>query len=714
MITIYPPGNRSNDAASRQSWDWPDTKAWLAAHQSTAAKHETPLWTPLTLDHTADKPRAAGQRASFFACEWDKISSDDLDRILEVAEGADCVVYTTHSHTEEAPRIRLAARSTRDILREEQPSVVRLLTKLTEARAARESETLSQAWYAPGKDSEIWTFEGEPVDVDEALRVCPPKRGTVYDVALPAELLAEIPEDQRAAAAARELMIHRPEQSFRMACIVVRDCAVQPQAAVAIIQRYIQNYQPTRQPRSNEHILAKCVNAAQYGHGEIGAKLRPFRPFDDSGNALRLLDANRGLLKFTEEWWGYEEKEGRWIQRGHPTWLMVRLLDELHADRGRIAPTDEGFREAIAKWRKKCRDKGKLDAAVSLASRHPSCQIQVSDLDADPDLFSLGAVGTLDLSAKPVVRPCDPADLITSRGCPVAPCSKAPRFQKFLEEVFLGKLDTISYIQRFFGSCLTGSVEDHVMQFWSGSGSNGKSTLLKIMRGVFGDYACPMPPRLLNTRTGEPHPTEFASLRGKRLVFGSETEKGKKLDETVVKSLTSADEIKVRQMNENFWNMVPTAKFVVAGNHKPVITGTDDGIWRRVHLVEFAAKFEGSANVKKLDEILLQAEMPGILGWLIEGFISWRERELDPPQSVQLATSDFREKSDSMARFLKDCTVEEEKAKIPQSELWHLYKKWAADSNEYAKGKHVFLDEIREKFPTFKSGVAMLRGLRAR
>jgi phage/plasmid-associated DNA primase len=58
-------------------------------------------------------------------------------------------------------------------------------------------------------------------------------------------------------------------------------------------------------------------------------------------------------------------------------------------------------------------------------------------------------------------------------------------------------------------------------------------------------------------------------------------------DETRIKFITSQDSITARNLYGHYFDFFPTHKAAITTNHKPIIRGTDEGIWRRVHLVPF-------------------------------------------------------------------------------------------------------------------------------
>ena len=88
---------------------------------------------------------------------------------------------------------------------------------------------------------------------------------------------------------------------------------------------------------------------------------------------------------------------------------------------------------------------------------------------------------------------------------------------------------------------MTGCVDEQVMFFLHGAGANGKSTFLRALLDVFGDYGMQSAPDILVARRNESHPTEIADLFGARLVVAQEIDAGRALAEATVKKLTGGD-----------------------------------------------------------------------------------------------------------------------------------------------------------------------------
>lgn len=275
--------------------------------------------------------------------------------------------------------------------------------------------------------------------------------------------------------------------------------------------------------------------------------------------------------------------------------------------------------------------------------------------------------------------------------CPTEyhPEAPAAAWDRFLKEVFVDK-ELISFVQQLLGYCLTADVSEQKLPIFCGSGANGKSTLLNAFMDVVGtDYSMQAMPELLMEKRNESHPTEKAALFGKRFVSCVETEASRKLSESTVKMLTGGERIQARRMREDFWEFAPSHKLVLCTNHKPVVAGTDHGIWRRMLLIPFTQMFEGSRIDKALPE-KLRAEAQGILAWLVRGCIEWKKHGLNPPAVVTDATKEYRSQEDVIGRFIEECCQPVKSGSIKFSNLYYKFEVWAEDAGEYRCEKKSF------------------------
>jgi putative DNA primase/helicase len=132
-----------------------------------------------------------------------------------------------------------------------------------------------------------------------------------------------------------------------------------------------------------------------------------------------------------------------------------------------------------------------------------------------------------------------------------------------------------------------------------------------------------------------------------------------------------------------YFNFVPTFKIFMATNHKPVIKGTDHGIWRRIKLIPFTTRIPDEKQDKELED-KLKAEASGILNWLLEGMLRWKKERLQIPKSIQNATEDYRGEMDVIGNFVKECCILDVRFSIRVRELFKAYQDWCNQNNEHA------------------------------
>jgi putative DNA primase/helicase len=381
----------------------------------------------------------------------------------------------------------------------------------------------------------------------------------------------------------------------------------------------------------------------------------------DLANARRLAAAYSDQLRYVVTW-------DRWL-----CWDVTRWACD---DTGQAVRYAKQVADRLPKKVKgggpsRTQTRAGIAAMLSLAGTEPQIAVAPGQLDADPYLLNV-ANGTVDLRTGEL-RPHEPADLLTKiAGAAYDPAAEAPGFAAFLQRVQPDEAMR-DFLARLFGHALLGKVVEHILAVLYGVGANGKTTLVEAVTKVFGDYGRPVDPGLLIDR-GDVHPTGTAALFGLRLAITHETDAGRRLAEGTVKRLTGGDKITARRMREDFFDFDPSHSIVMHTNHKPVVRGTDEGIWRRLRFVPFLVVVpEAERDGKLLDRLALEAD--GILAWLVAGYRQWRDRGLAEPEPVTVATTAFRSESDMLGLFLTErCRLDAGQHATVQSSV--LFSEW--------------------------------------
>jgi putative DNA primase/helicase len=412
---------------------------------------------------------------------------------------------------------------------------------------------------------------------------------------------------------------------------------------------------------------------------------RPARAFalTETGGAELLADRLAGEIAFVPEWGKWLTWEGtHWRADAAEVVMMERtklVAHELLGEAQWALKNDDVRAKAFAQFAASAQRRQFRRAVLDLAKSEPGIALPFSQFDCDHYLLNCSN-GTVNLHSGEL-RPHSQKDRITCV-LPLAydPAAKCPRWERFLVEV-LPDPETVAFVQRAIGYTLTGDVSEHCLFFLYGNGANGKTVFLNSLLALLAEYATQAPTSMLLAKQGEAHPTELTTVYKRRAVCCQETPAGRGWAEEILKHVTGGDRISARRMREDFWEFSPTHKLWVSGNHKPIVRGQDEGIWRRLRLIPFERVIPEAERDPKLGEKLC-AEMPGVLAWAVRGCLAWQRDRLGQSAKVQTATSDYRRESDRLAPFVAECCTTDPAAVAPRAAFYRAYASWSETQGE--------------------------------
>lgn len=392
-------------------------------------------------------------------------------------------------------------------------------------------------------------------------------------------------------------------------------------------------------------------------------------------------------IQGTDSWYTYVS--GCWIADRTRDGLDARsslaaLLTQT-ADRFVEAAETDAEKKVAQDVYRDLRSAGKLGAVYTRFKALPSHLVTVRDEDFDRDPYLLNVSnGTLDLRTGDL-RPHDAADRL--RGISQTPYvadANAPRWLRFLDEVFPGRPDVIAYLQLILGASLIGRPLLHILPVLVGTGRNGKGTLIRALTAALGrDYMAACDNSLLITAKFEKHSTNVAALKGRRIVTASETETGDAFATAALKRYTGGDELSARRMREDEMTFMPSHSMILQTNHLPKVDVEDEALWARLRLIQFGVSFM-DAPEPDLD-LTLAGEAPGILAWLVAGclrFIAGGMSEGRVPDSVTGATASWRVTDDQFLTYAGEMLIRDPKAEAATNDLRESYRKWCEERGE--------------------------------
>jgi putative DNA primase/helicase len=432
----------------------------------------------------------------------------------------------------------------------------------------------------------------------------------------------------------------------------------------------------------------------------------------DTGNGERFARQHGHVVKHIHSW-------GKWLVWDNRRWapdttgevwrLAKKTARGIYSEASNF--TDADAAKAVATWAHSSQSRHRLGAMLDLARSEQPIPLDHETLDADGWLLNCEN-GTVDLRTGQL-REHNPADFLSmSTGIeyPEGETS-APRWTQFLNEIFEGNQNLITYVQRLCGVALVGHIREHILPIAIGCGSNGKSVFTETARSVLGDYSMVASQGLLMVKKYQAHATEVADLFRRRLVIVSETNDGERLNEGLIKVLTGGEAVRARRMREDFWQFEPSHTILLVSNHRPIVSGTDTGIWRRLRIIPFNARIATERQDNRLTE-KLREEWPAILKWMVGGCLEWQRIGLSDPDEVLDATGGYRADQDVLGGFIADCCMTNGTFRVQSGRLYEAYKKWAEESGERIENRRKFSCALEERgFEKIKNNQVWYVGL---
>lgn len=229
------------------------------------------------------------------------------------------------------------------------------------------------------------------------------------------------------------------------------------------------------------------------------------------------------------------------------------------------------------------------------------------------------------------------------------------------------------YLITLMSTCLSGSISEECFYVFTGSGANGKSKLMELMKNTLGDYYKPMDIRLLTEKRSSSSSAspELADKKGVRACSFDEPKATDEINTGFMKIFTGGDEITARALFKDPIYFKPQFKPFLLCNNTPRIHADDEGTWRRLKVVPFLSKFKkrGEASKKELKNGLsgknffwaddrLSEKLPDwkqmFMGRLLKIYPTFREKGLTHPKLVTQYTDAYRKKCDIFQDFMGD------------------------------------------------------------
>lgn len=422
--------------------------------------------------------------------------------------------------------------------------------------------------------------------------------------------------------------------------------------------------------------------------------------FTDLGNAQRLLAKYRHIIRYcptSNSWhiWNDRvwERDNQQNIRRLANWTVLSMYKEAST------LTNDHLRDQLVGWARKSENHSRHINMIRAAE--PYVSITPDQWNAAKNLLNC-INGTLELDTL-AFREHRRDDYLTKiAGVEYDSASYCPLWREHLSLVLGSDEELITAFQMLCGYTLLQDNPEQIFLILYGLGMNGKSVTLNVLSEIMGNYAVNVDPNTLMVQKNSGGPrSDIMRLEGARLITSGEGEDGDRLSEKLIKQLTGGDTITARSLYEREREIKISGKIWYATNHRPIITGTENAIWRRVWLIPFEVTIPPENRDSAMEEKLI-GEAPGIFNWMIEGLKAYyaNESRLVKPGKVQMATTEYRAESDIVGDFVQECCILAPNSKecIGRRDLIrNKYNQWCFENGEDPISPKKFASKLRER-----------------
>ncbi|MBF0437352.1 MAG: hypothetical protein HQL77_18580 [Magnetococcales bacterium] len=257
---------------------------------------------------------------------------------------------------------------------------------------------------------------------------------------------------------------------------------------------------------------------------------------------------------------------------------------------------------------------------------------------------------------------------------PVAydPSAIAPKFMKFLHEIFFGDDDAEQkaiLICELIGYTLLPTCRYEKFALLIGNGANGKSVLLSLVGAIVGrENVCAVQPSQFENRF------QRANLHGKLVNLITEIAEGAEIADAQLKAIVSGELTTAEHKHKSPFDFEPFCTCWFGTNHLPHTRDFSDALFRRAIPIRFNRKFEG-ANCNPCQKEELLTELSGIMNLALEAIAGVFQRgTFTVPKSSEFEKRQWRNEADQASQLLEEaCELGPGKKEL-SSHVWQKYQ----------------------------------------
>jgi putative DNA primase/helicase len=280
------------------------------------------------------------------------------------------------------------------------------------------------------------------------------------------------------------------------------------------------------------------------------------------------------------------------------------------------------------------------------------------------------------------------------------PDAMPEKFHAYLERV-QPKTDNVEAICRMMGILMADTTRYEV--FWQlyGSGSNGKTVLLDVIKAMVGKGNLSFVPLHSLVERFGPWPLAESKVNicgelptdvGRGQLYQIEGE---------FKNCVSGGEIEYEQKGKDKYFAQCRSRFIMATNSLPTFVDKSDGIWRRLRVIPFNQQIPDDEKDVNLAEKITADEMPGVLAWALDGLAQVIKAGIvSECEEGETVKKSHRAGCDHEIEFLKDHYRKGTHGeRVKAAEMYKKYREWMNENGYKSLGSGKFYARVSDFFP---------------
>jgi len=294
------------------------------------------------------------------------------------------------------------------------------------------------------------------------------------------------------------------------------------------------------------------------------------------------------------------------------------------------------------------------------------------------------------------LRDHDPAYLSTVqlpvRWDPEATC---PRFDAFLGDVLEPEL--VPFLEEIIGLLLIPDVRYRKAVLLRGSGQNGKSTLLAVIRALLGARNI----SAIGLQELGDDRFKLAELFGKLANLCADIDYRASKNSSIFKQVTGGSDYLTgeRKYGQPF-SFLPTVRLLFSANEAPASADQSPAYFDRWLVIPMERRI-AKVDRQLLVKLTRPAELSGLLVRAVAGLRRLEQRgEFAPPGAALAALRDYQAAVDAVAGFVEDACLVAADAWVTRRDLYAAFRTWCESNGRHAPSARRFTERLREHLPS--------------